>query len=155
EAAARNRLGAPRDPLAALEDLAHQPVGLELLQEVVDRQRRVGVVQPGDEPDRHPVLAHRVDPGTAVLVVPGAELDWPDQRVDDAAERPGDLPDLLDAELVRLGGGVELVLAAKHAGEVAGRALREHGDLRSELDAGLEGGKLLALASAALVPSDH
>ena len=81
-AAGGDRLRAPADPLAALEDLAHHRVGLELLQEVVGGAGRVGVVEVEDEADRDQVLAgllvhHRVDPGAADLVVLGGDLQRP------------------------------------------------------------------------------
>ena len=94
-AAGRDRLGAPADPLAALEDLAHHRVGLELLQEVVGRAGRVGVVEVEHEADRDQVLAgllvdHRVDPGAADLVVLGGDLQRPaGDRVDHPVERLG------------------------------------------------------------------
>src|SRR2546430_13015287 len=46
----------PRHPLAALEDAAHQRMGLELLQEVVRGGGRVGVVEVDHEADAHEVL---------------------------------------------------------------------------------------------------
>ena len=69
EAALRDRLGAPRHALAAPQDLANEPVRLELLEEVVRRELDVGVLEPDDEPDRDVLVPHRVDPRPAELAV--------------------------------------------------------------------------------------
>ena len=152
EAAARDRLRAPLHPLAALQDLADLRVRLQLLQQVVHRERRVAVVEPDDEADRDHVLAHRVDERAAELAELLAGAQRPAHRVDDAVERLRDLPDLLHRELPDL-----RLLAAegeavdRDAGEVALRPLREHRDLGDEVGAGLEVAQLAALAVAALV----
>ncbi len=63
-AAARQRLGAPADALAALEDPTDQRVGLELLQQVVGRRGGVGVVELDDEADRDQVVARSSRPSS-------------------------------------------------------------------------------------------
>ncbi len=68
-AAGRDRLRAPADALAAVEQVADERVRLELLQQVVAGERRVGRVEAGDHADAELVLAHRVDERTAELVV--------------------------------------------------------------------------------------
>ncbi len=103
-AAAGQRLGAPGDALAALEDPAHERMRLERLQQVVRGGGRVGVLELDDEADRDEVLAgllvlHRVDPRCRRSGRTCAEIfsgHGPD-RVDQPVERLGDLPDLLDA----------------------------------------------------------
>ena len=162
-AAARQRLGAPADALAALEDLPDQRVRLEQLEQVVRRRRRVRVLEVDDEADRDEVLArllvlHRVDPRAADLAVLRRELQRPrPDRVDDAVERLGDLPDLLDAELPHLGLAAlgEVELADRGAGQVAPAALGEHGGLRLDVRARLEVAERLAVLAAALVAGAH
>ena len=156
EAAARDRLRAPLHPLAALQDPADLRVRLQLLQQVVHRERRVAVVEPDDEPDRDHVLAHRVDERAAELAELLAGAQRPAHRVDDAVERLRDLPDLFHRELPDL-----RLLAAegeavdRDACEVALRPLRKHGDLGGEVGAGLEVAQLAALAVAPLVAGAH
>ena len=134
-AAARERLGAPGDPLAAVEDVLDQRMRLERLQQVVRRGRRVAVVEVDDEPDRDQVVTgllvlHRVDPGAAELPVLGRHLQRPrlHERVDHPVERLLDLPYLLDAELPHLGLAVlgQPELLDRRAGEVAPAALGQH-----------------------------
>ena len=162
-AAARQRLGAPRDALAALEDAFDERVQLERLQQIVGRGRGVAVVEVDDEPDRDEVLAlgvlHRVHPGAAELPVLGGDLQRPrlHERVDHAVERLGDLPDLLDAELpdLRLAALGEVELADRGAGEMAPAALGEDGGLGLDVGAGLEVAERLAVLAAALVAGAH
>ncbi len=71
EAAARDGLGSPLETLAAFEQRADLGVGLQLLEEVVDRQGRVAVVQAHDHPDGHLLRTHRVDERAAELPIPG------------------------------------------------------------------------------------
>ena len=155
-AARRDRLRAPADALAALDDLRDQRVRLQLLERVVHREARVAVVEPDHEAHRDLVLAHRVDERAAELAVLRGELERPAHRVDHAVERLLDLPDLLHAELPLLRVlGAEVEVADRRAGEVAGRALGEHRRLRDQVRAGLEVGELLAVAAAALVAGAH
>ena len=56
-------------PLAALEDLAHERVRLQLLEQVVHRELGVAVVEPDDHAERDHVVAHRVDERAAELAV--------------------------------------------------------------------------------------
>ena len=143
--------------------LLDERVRLELLQQVVGRGRRVGVLEVDDEADRDEVLAgllvlHRVDPGAADLPVLGGELQRPRaDRVDHAVQRLGDLPDLLDPELpdLRLAALGEVELADRGAGEVAPAALGEHGRLRLDVGARLEVAQRLAVLAAALVARAH
>ena len=152
EPAARDRLRPPRQPLAALDEAADERVGLELLQQVVRREGRVGVVEADDEAQGDHVVAHRVEPRAAVLAVLGGQPQRPAQGVDDVPEGLGNAPDLLHPELPDLGGvAVEVEVAAHEAGEVAGGALGEHGHLGLHLGAGLERRQLLAVAAAPLV----
>ena len=129
---------------------------LQLLEQVVDRERRIAVVEPDDEADRDHVLAQRVDERAAELAEPLARAQRPAHRVDHAVERLRDLPDLLHRELPHL-----RLLAAEgepvesDAGEVALRPLGEHRDLGDEVGAGLEVAELAALAAAALVAGAH
>ena len=152
-AALGDRLGAPGDALAALEDPAHELGGLELLQQVVAGDGGVGVVQADDEADRHAVVAHRVDPRAAELLVLGAVAQRPAQRVDDAVELARDLPDLLDPERPHLGlaAGGEVELADRGAGQMAPGALGQHGGLGGDVGAGLEVAQRVAVLAAALV----
>ena len=159
-AALGDRLRAPRHALAVGEDLAHERVELELLQHVVDREARVGVVEPGHEADRDAgrvaLAVHRVDPRAAELLVLRLRPQRPAERVDHAVERLVDLPDLLDAERpdLRVGAG-EAERLDRGAGQVAPAALGQHGRLRDDVRAGLEVRLLAALLVAALVAGAH
>src|SRR5262249_36506522 len=152
ETSARDRLRAPLHALAALQDLADLRMRLQLLQQVVYRERRVAIVEPDDQPDREHVLAHRVDERAAELAEALAGAQRPAHRVDDPVERFGDLPDLLDRELPHL-----RLLAAERepverdAREMPLRPLGENGDFRHQVGAGLEVAELTALAAASLV----
>ena len=155
-AALRDRLRAPGDALAALEDLLDERVELELLQHVVDRDPRVGVVEPAHEPDRDlrllALAVHAVDPRAAELLVLGLRAQRPAERVDDLLQRLLDLPDLLDAErpdLRVVARQAEPLL--RGAGQVAPAALGEHGRLGHHVRAGLEVALLAAVLVAALV----
>ena len=98
----RDRPRAPRLALAALKEVLHERVRLQLLEGVVDGEGRVGVVEAGNEADAELVLAHRIDEAAAELVPLRALAKRPAHRVDHAVERLGDLPDLLDAQLPAL-----------------------------------------------------
>ena len=78
-------------------------------------------------------------------------------RVDQAVERLGDLPDLLDAELpdLRLAALGEVELADRGAGQVAPAALGEDRRLGDDVGAGLEVAERLAVLAAALVAGAH
>ena len=65
EPAFGNRLRAPRQPFASVEDPANERMGLQLLEEVVHRQLGVAVVEPHDHPERHQVLPERTAHRTA------------------------------------------------------------------------------------------
>ena len=162
-AAAGQRLRAPADALAAVEDPPDERVGLELLQQVVGGGRRVGVLEVDHEPDRDEVIAgllvlHRVDPGAADLAVLRRQLQRPrPDRVDHAIKRLGDLPDLLDAELpdLRLAVLAELELLDRGAGQMPPAPLREHRHLRLDVGARLEVAQRLAVLAAPLVAGAH
>ena len=102
EAALGDRLRAPLDPLAALEDRPHARMRLQLLQQVVHRERRVAVVEADHHADAHVVVAHRVDERAAELAVASAGAQRPPERVDHLPQRLRHLPDLLHAERPRL-----------------------------------------------------
>ena len=71
-------------------------------------------------------------------------------------ERPRDLPDLLHAERPDLRvSALEAEVVDRGGRQVAGRALREDGDLRGDVRTGLEVRKRLALLAPALVPRPH
>ena len=106
EPAARDGLRAPLDPLAALEDGADGRVRLQHLEQVVRVEPGIAVVEADDHPDRHHVVAHRVDERSAELAVLRLRPQRPPHGVDHAVERPRDLPHLLDAELPHLRRGV-------------------------------------------------
>ncbi len=155
-AARGDRLRAPADPLAALEDLPDEWVGLELLERVVDGEGRVRVVEPRDEADADLVLAHRVDEAAAELVPLRALAKRPAHRVDDAIQGLLHLPDLLHAELPALRlEAVELEEVHGGAGQVTLCPLGQHRRLRDHVRAGLEVPELLAVSPAALVPGAH
>jgi len=127
-------------------------VRLQLLEHVVDGDLDVAVVEPEHEPDREHAVAHRVDERAAELAIARGGAQRPSHRVDHVLQRPRDLPDLLHPELPHLRlGAAKREVVERDAGEVALRALREHGDLRDDVGAGLEVRELLAVASAALV----
>ena len=152
EAALRDRLGAPGLALAAGEELADHRMGLELLEEVVHRERRVVVLEPDDEADREPVLAHRVDEAAAGLAVLSRPAERPAQRVDHAVERARDLPHLLDAEAPDLRvHRSEAELLGESASQVPLGPLAEHRGPGSDLDPRLVRGGRPALAVEPLV----
>ncbi len=104
------------------------------------------------------LVLHRVDPGAADLPVLGRDLQRPRaDRVDQAVERLGDLPDLLDAELpdLRLAILGEVELADRGAGQVPPAALGEHRRLRLDVGARLEVAERLAVLAATLVAGAH
>src|SRR4029079_15615931 len=130
---------------------------LELLEQVVARDGRVGVVEAHDEADRDAVVAHRVDPRAAELPVARPVAQRPAERVDDPVELLRDLPHLLDPERPDLGLTIlgEVELADRGAREMAPRALGEDGRPRGHVGTGLEVAQRLAVLSAALVhPAD-
>ena len=129
---------------------------LEPLELVVDAEGGVGVVEADDEAEADLVLAHRVDEAAARLLVLGAPAQRPAEGVDDPVERLRDLPDLLHPELPGLRvGAVHVEVVVGGVGEVADRALGEHGRLRDHVGAGLEVAELLAvLAAAAIAGAD-
>ena len=156
EAAARDRLRAPRDALAALEQLANLRMRLQLLQQVVRRELDVAVVEPDHHPDGEHVVAHRVDERAAELAVLRRRSQRPAHRVDDAVELARNLPDLFHAELPDL----RLVapqpeVVERDAGEMALRPFREDGHLRDEVRAGLVVAERLAVTTAPLVAGAH
>ncbi len=157
EPTARDGLGAPLDPLAALEDGADGGVRLEHLEQVVRVELRVAVVEPQYQPDRHEVVAHRVDERTAELPVLRLRSQRPPQGVDHAVERSSDLPDLLDAELPHLRRGVapEAEVVECGVGEMALGAFGEDRHACDEVAPGLEVGQFLAVRSASLVTGAH
>ena len=129
-AARGDRLRAPADPFAALDDLGDERVLLEPLQLVVDAEGGVGVVEADDEAEADLVLAHRVDEAAARLLVFGAPAQRPAEGVDDPVERLRDLPDLLHPELPGLRvGAVHVEVVVGGVGEVADRPLGEDGRL--------------------------
>ena len=125
---------------------------LELLQGVVAGEGGVGGVEPDDQAERDLVLAHRVDEAAAELVPLGALAQRPAHRVDDPVQRLLDLPDLLDADLPALRvRAAQVEVVERGAGQMAERALGEHGGLGDHVGPGLEVGELLAVLAAALV----
>ena len=118
----------------------------------MDRELDVTRLEPGDEPERDHVVAHRVDERAAELAVLGALAQRPAHRVDDAAERRRDLPDLFHAErpdLRLLARDPEAVERGR--GQVALCALREDRHLRGDVRARLVGADRLAVSSESLV----
>ena len=127
-------------------------MALDLLQQVVHRERGVGVVEADDEPEAERVGAHRVGERAAELAVARLRLERPADRVHDALERALDAPHLLDAERVDLRVlGLQAEVLDGGAGEHALHAVGQHRRLRGQLGAGLERRQLLALAAASLV----
>ena len=104
EASARDRLRAPFEALPAFEQRPNLRMGLQHLQEIVRRQRRIPVVEPDDHPDRQHVVAHGIDERPAELAVLRLRAQRPAHGVDDAIELLRDLPHLFDAELPHLRG---------------------------------------------------
>ena len=112
----------------------------------------VARLEPGDEPHGHQVLPHRVDERAAELSVAPERAQRPPHRVDDPLERLRDAPDLLHAERPDLRvRAVEVEAVDGRAREQALRALREHGHLRDDVRARLEGRQRLTVAAAPLV----
>ena len=105
----------------------------------MDRHGRVAVVEPDDHPDRDHVLAHRVDERAAELAVARRRAKRPAHRVDHLAQRPRNLPDLLDAERPRLRarpGEAEAVERGER--QMPLRPLGEDRHLRADVGARLE-----------------
>ena len=131
-------------------------MGLQLLQEVVRRQRGVAMVEPDDHPDRQHVVAHRIDERAAELAVLGLRAQRPTHRVDDAVERLGDLPHLLHAEFPHLRvGAAQIEVVDRDVGEMTLRALGEHGHVRDDVVARFEVAERFAADAAALVAGAH
>ena len=155
-AALRDRLRPPADALAALEDPPDARMELQLLQQVVHRQLDVAVVEADHHAERDHVVAHGIDERAAELAVLPPAAQRPTERVDDAPQRPCDLPDLLHAErphLRVLAGEVEVL--ERGAREVALRALAEDRHARLQVRARLEVGQRVAVPAAPLVAGPH
>ena len=99
EAALGNRLRAPLQQLAALEIAPEERMQLHPLEQLVHVERCVVVVQPNDQPDRDLARPERIHEAAAERV----SGERPAQRVDDAIQRPLDLPHLLHPEREDLG----------------------------------------------------
>src|SRR4029453_13290955 len=153
ETALGNRLRAPPDPLAAVEEPTDESVRLQLLEQVVNGDLDIPVVEPDDHSDSEHVVAHRVDERAAELAIPAAAPQRPPHGVDDPIERACDLPHLLHAQRPHLrvvAGEPEMV--QRDAGQVSLGSLGEHGPLRGDVGAGLEVPERLAVLAKALVP---
>ncbi|CAB4343053.1 unannotated protein [freshwater metagenome] len=158
-AAGRQRLGAPGDPLATVEDLLDHWVRLEGLQQVMGGSCGVGVIKIDDETDRNKIVTgllvlHRVDPRATDLVVLGRDLQRPaSNSVDHAIERLGDLPNLFHAELpnLRLATFAKIKLADCRAGEAAPASLGEDRYLRGYVGAWLKVAERFAFLASSLV----
>ena len=102
------RARAVGEPLAALEGVAHQRMGLEALELVERRKIGIVVVEMDDEADRHQIVVEVIEERAAA----GAVVERPAEGVLHQA-RPvllgRDLPQLLepDAEFLRLAALVE------------------------------------------------
>ena len=120
------------------------------------RELDVAVVEADDHAERDHVVAHRVDERAAELAVLGAPAQRPAHRVDHAAERLLDPPDLLDAERPDLRVlALEAEVVDRGAREVTLRSLTEDGDAADEVGAGLEVRELLPFPAQALVAGPH
>ena len=60
---------APHAAFAAVQDVPHESMRLELLEHVVHRELHAPRLEARDKTDRHHVVAHRVDEGAAELAV--------------------------------------------------------------------------------------
>ena len=139
ESAFGNRLRAPGETLAPFENVAHEQMRLQLLQQIVHRELDVAIVQPHDHSERDHVLAHRVDEGAAELAVLRLRAERPTHRVNHAVERLRHLPHFLDAERPDLRVlAVQAEAFERDAGEVALRSLGEHGHARDDVGSRLE-----------------
>ncbi len=145
----------PGDPFPAFEDGPDERVPLELLEHLVNGERRVRVVEADDHPDRDPALAERVDEAAAELPVAPVAAQGPAHRVDDPVKRARNLPDLLDTERpdLRLRGKPELLEG--DAGQVPLRALSEDRDPRRDVRPGLVVGELLPALPAPFVTGSN
>ena len=152
ETALRDRLRTPGLALAAGEELADHGMGLELLEEVVHREGRVMVLEPDDQADGQPVLAHRVDEAAAGLTVLARPAKRPAERVDHAVERARDLPHLLHAEAPDLRvHGAEAELLGERPCQMPLCPLAQHRGPGPDLDPRLVRGGRLPIAVEALV----
>src|SRR5580698_200741 len=66
-AAIRQRLRAVANHLAALEQLRHKRMLLEIMQHVLRIQTWVGIIEAGDEAERNDVVFSAIDPRAAIL----------------------------------------------------------------------------------------
>src|SRR5918996_2720417 len=151
-AALRDRLRAPGDPLASADDVPDEPVRLELLEDVVDRELDVARLQPRHEADRDEIVTHRVDEGATELAVARKRSQRPAHRVHDLPQRARDTPDLLDAERPDLRVLALQPEALDRGGrEKTLRSLGKNRDAGDHVRAALEGRQWLAVPPTALV----
>src|SRR5690606_37392072 len=125
-----DRARAGRDDLAAFEQRLDHRVVLPLLEGLPRLVARVLLVETTDVAQRDPALVEVVDKSAAV----GAVVGLPAEAVHDLAWADAvlrHLPELLDADRVplRVAVGVEFEPLHQPLGQVATRALGEHGDL--------------------------
>src|SRR5579871_3711452 len=152
EPAAGDGLGPPFEPFTSGQHRRDGGMRLELLEQVVRRQRDVAVVQAHDHADGDQVRAHRVDERPAELAVAGGGAQRPAHRVDDPVGRLRYPPHLLDAELPHLGRvPAEGELLQCHPAQVPLGAFGEHGDLGQDLGPRFEVAERLAARAAPLV----
>ena len=99
EASLGNRASAPLHALSTAQDLTHEGMPLEPLQELVHIEAALPVVQADDQSERYKVRPHRVHPAATERV----PRKRPAQRMDDPIEGLLHLPQLLDAQSEDLG----------------------------------------------------
>ena len=116
------------------------------------REGRVMVLEPDDQADGQPVLAHRVDEAAAGLTVLARPAKRPAERVDHAVERARDLPHLLHAEAPDLRvHGAEAELLGERPCQMPLCPLAQHRGPGPDLDSRLVRGGRLPIAVEALV----
>ncbi len=153
DASGRNRARAVAQPLAALERLANERMGLVALELVERRKCRVLVVEMDDEADRDQAVFIMIEERPAGR----AASQRPTKSVQHLA-RPVllglDLPDFLDpdAEFLRPAFSVEPVFRDELLGERTARALRDQHVFAAQLHASRKTVLGLAVATDAHVP---
>ena len=120
------------------------------------RELDVRRLEPGNEADRHEVVAHRVDERAAELAEAGGRPQRPAHRVDDLPKRLAHAPDLLHPERPDLRVlTVQPELVDGRGRQVPLRPFGEDGEPGDDVVARLERRQLLTVASAAAIARPH
>ena len=155
-AAVRHRLRAVADHLAALEQLRHKRMPLELLQHALRIEPRIGVVESRHEAERDDIVFRAINPRAAVFF----RGERPAHRVNhfarsDAAR--GHFPQFFHADAVGLRIGVfrKIEFRDELLGQRSARAFGENHDFGLQIVSRLEVRFLMSFFVDALVVGAH